>query len=163
MAGGGTAPSMKMSDVFLLVGMSILVGGIIMHTWTASTALDEASPTLESGASMLKEDTLTFELSPGKNASITIIVLSEDGATVAQESWSPGEGEDFEYTFTATEGGFYTYTVTYESGEGEAFVDVNRNTMIDFIAYPIGAACLAFGVYKRTMESDEVLDAELEG
>ena len=85
MAGGGTAPSMKMSDVFLLVGMSILVGGIIMHIWTASTALDEASPTLESGASMLKEDTLTFELSPGKNASITIIVLSEDGATVAQE------------------------------------------------------------------------------
>ena len=163
MAGGGTAPSMKMSDVFLLVGMSILVGGIIMHTWTASTALDEASPTLESGASMLKEDTLTFELSPGKNASITIIVLSEDGATVAQESWSPSEGEDFEYTFTAKEGGFYTYTVTYESGEGEAFVDVNRNTMIDFIAYPIGAACLAFGVYKRTLESDEVLDAELEG
>ena len=53
--------------------------------------------------------------------------------------------------------------MTYESGEGEAFVNVNRNTMIDFIAYPIGAACLAFGVYKRTMESDEVLDAELEG
>ncbi len=163
MAGGGTAPSMKMSDVFLLVGMSILVGGVIMHAWTASTALDEASPTLESGASMLKEDTLTFELSPGKNASITITILSEDGATVAEESWSPGEGENFDYTFTATEGGFYTYSVTYESGEGEAFVDVNRNTMIDFIAYPIGAACLAFGVYKRTMESDEVLDAELEG
>ena len=41
MAGGGTAPSMKMSDVFLLVGMSILVGGFIMHAWTASTALDD--------------------------------------------------------------------------------------------------------------------------
>jgi hypothetical protein len=106
---------------------------------------------------------LTFELSPGKNASITITVLSEDGSTVADESWSPGEGEDFEYTFTAAEGGFYTYTVTYESGEGEAFVDVNRNTMIDFIAYPIGAACIGFGAYKRSIESDEVLDAELEG
>ena len=152
-----------MSDVFLLIGMSILVGGVIMHVWTASTTLDEASPTLESGASMLKEDTLTFELSPGKNASISIIVLSEDGSTVADESWSPGEGEDFEYTFTAKEGGFYTYTVTYESGEGEAFVDVNRNTMVDFLAYPIGAACIAFGVYKRSMEPDEVLDAELEG
>ena len=163
MAGGGTAPSMKMSDVFLLIGMSVLIGCIIMHAWTASTTLDEASPTLESGASMLKEDTLTFELSPGKNASITIIVLSEDGSTVADESWSPVEGEGFEYTFTATEGGFYTYTVTYESGEGEAFVDVNRNTMIDFIAFPIGAACVAFGVYKRNMEFDEVLDAELEG
>jgi len=53
--------------------------------------------------------------------------------------------------------------VTYESGEGEAFVDVNRNTMIDFIAYPIGAACIGFGAYKRSIESDEVLDAELEG
>jgi hypothetical protein len=130
MAGGGTAPSMKMSDVFLLIGMSVLIGGIIMHAWTASTTLD---------------------------------VLSEDGSTVADESWSPVEGEDFEYTFTATEGGFYTYTVTYESGEGEAFVDVNRNTMIDFIAFPIGAACVAFGIYKRNMEFDEVLDAELEG
>jgi len=33
MSGGGTAPAMKMSDVFILVSISILVGSLIMHSW----------------------------------------------------------------------------------------------------------------------------------
>ena len=163
MAGGGTAPSMKMSDVFLLIGMSIILGGVIMHVWTTPTSLDGDTPTLENGASMMKGDTLTFEINPTNASMITITVENEDGETVVEEAWSKAEGENFEYVFEADVGGFFTFEVTFDSGEGEAYVDVNRTSMIDFVAYPIGIACIAFGVYKRTMESDEVMDAELEG
>lgn len=163
MAGGGSAPSMKMSDVFLLVGMSVILGGLIMHVWTTPTSLDQNTPTLENGASMLEGDTLTFEINPTNNSTITISVENEDGELVVEETWSKAEGENFEYVFDADAGGFYTYEVTFNAGEGEAYVDVNRSSMIDFVAYPIGIACIAFGVYKRTMESDEVMDAELEG
>jgi hypothetical protein len=167
MSGGGTAPSMKMSDVFILVGMSVLVGGFIMHAWTSPTLLDFESPTLESGASMLKGDTMTFEITPNNESTVVIMVMDESGATAAEQSWTVAGGEAFDYRFEATEGGFYTYTVTFETGEGEAFVDVDRSSMIDFIAYPFGVACVAFGLYKRGLEKnealDEVLDAELEG
>ncbi len=39
MSGGGTAPAMKMSDVFILVSISILVGALIMHSWPATISL----------------------------------------------------------------------------------------------------------------------------
>ena len=50
------------------------------------------------------------------------------------------EGEDAEILFKAEEAGFYTYNVVFETGQGEVLVDVDRNTKIDFLPYPIGAA-----------------------
>ena len=38
MGGGGTAPKMKMSDAFILTGLTLLLGGLFMHAWvTPST------------------------------------------------------------------------------------------------------------------------------
>ena len=91
MAGGGTAPSMKMSDVFLLIGMSIILGGVIMHVWTTPTSLDGDTPTLENGASMMKGDTLTFEINPTNASMITITVQNDEGETVVEEAWSKAE------------------------------------------------------------------------
>ena len=88
MAGGGTAPSMKMSDVLILVGMSVLVGGLIMHMWVAPASLDGEDPTLESGASLLGEDTLTFEVEAASESEVTIKIMDESGATVADETLS---------------------------------------------------------------------------
>lgn len=162
MAGGGTAPSMKMSDVLILVGMSVLVGGLIMHMWVAPASLDSEDPTLESGASLLEEDTLTFEVEAASESEITIKVMDEGGATVADETWSVASGEGLEWEFKATEGGFYTYEVTFDSGDGEVIVDVSRQSMIDFIAYPLGILLIGYGLYKRSFEIDEVIDAELD-
>ena len=73
-----------------------------------------------------------------------------------------GEGEDAEFLFEAEEAGFYTYNIVFETGQGEVLVDVDRNTKIDFLPYPIGAACIIFGLYKRGLEDDGAIDAELE-
>ena len=166
MAGGGTAPSMKMSDVFILIGMSIVVGGFIMHAWVTPIALDGDQPTLESGASLLKSDTLAFDVEALNEARVVIQIYDEDDALVFNEAWTLAAGDNIDYEFEASDGGFYTYMVTFESGEGEVLVNIGRATMLDFIAYPFGIAFIGFGLYKRNLEneafSEAVLDAELE-
>ena len=163
MAGGGTAPSMKMSDVFLLVGMSLLLGGLIMHAWVDPMSLDEEEPSLNGGASMLTSDTITFDVMAISESTVTIVIEDESGEAVREESWNVAAGDDLEFEFMAEDGGFYTYNVTFANGEGEVLVDVDRQTMLDFIAYPIGIAFVGYGLYKRSLETEEVLDAELEG
>ena len=44
MSGGGTAPAMKMSDVFILVSISILVGAFIMHSWVDPISISNDNP-----------------------------------------------------------------------------------------------------------------------
>ena len=46
MSGGGAAPAMKMSDVFLLLGVTFLVGGLFVHGLVSPTSLHaDAEPT----------------------------------------------------------------------------------------------------------------------
>jgi hypothetical protein len=144
MAGGGAAPSMKMSDVFLLIGMSILLGGLIMHVWVTPTSLDGDAKSKEGGASMLKSDSINFNLNAINASTFTIVVYDEANEEVFSADGSLSEGEDAEFLFEAEEAGFYTYNIVFETGQGEVLVDVDRNTKIDFLPYPIGAACIIF-------------------
>jgi|GEM_PF-172794 len=162
MAGGGAAPSMKMSDVFLLIGMSILLGGLIMHVWVSPTSLEGEMNSKEGGASMLKSDSITFKLNAINTSTFSIAVYDEANEEVFTTDGPLSEGEDAEIIFTAEEAGFYTYTIVFETGQGEVLVDVDRNTKIDFLPYPIGLACILFGLYKRGFEDDGAIDAELE-
>ena len=38
MGAGGTAPKMKMSDAFILTGLTVLLGGLFMHGWVTPVA-----------------------------------------------------------------------------------------------------------------------------
>ena len=61
MAGGGTAEGMKVSDVFILIGISVLVAGFIIHSWVAPEVLeseDGESAVIEKSALLLKNDKL---------------------------------------------------------------------------------------------------------
>lgn len=138
-----------------------------MHAWVTPIALDGDQQTLESGASMLKSDTLTFDVEALNESRVVIQIYDEEDSLVFNEAWTLAAGDSVDYEFKAVDGGFYTYMVTFESGEGEALVNVGRATMLDFIAYPFGIAFIGFGLYKRNLEnevlSDVILDAELEG
>ena len=138
-----------------------------MHAWVTPIALDGDQQTLESGASMLESDTLTFDVEALNESRVVIQIYDEEDSLVFNEAWTLAAGDSVDYEFKAVDGGFYTYMVTFESGEGEALVNVGRATMLDFIAYPFGIAFIGFGLYKRNLEnevlSDVILDAELEG
>ncbi|MBL6885570.1 hypothetical protein N9M86_03830 [Euryarchaeota archaeon] len=163
MAGGGAAPAMKMSDLFILLGVTFLIGGLFIHGLASSETVTEESEPYSNGASLLKGDSLEFTIDADNESTVLIEIMFEDQGTVFTESMVLGPGDSNSADFEATESGYYSYTVDFTKGEGEVFVDVDRQLLIDFIIYPIGALCLVFGLYKRKDEKmGESVDAVLE-
>ena len=169
MAGGGTAEAMKVSDVFILVGISILVAGFVMHAWVDSEVLTNEpgeSAVLEKSVIMMKNDKLLIDLDL-ENAYFAEVTVY---AGFDKYQLTPiGDIENLEYEFTAKVGGQHYVIVEVDEPftpdgvvEGEVIIDVQRSLMFDFIVYPIGALMLAFGLYKRKEEKiTEPIDAEI--
>ncbi len=163
MAGGGAAPAMKMSDLFILLGVTFLIGGLFIHGLASSETVTEESEPYSNGASLLKGDSLEFTIDADNESTVLIEIMFEDQGTVFTESMVLGPGDSNSADFEAAGSGYYSYTVDFTKGEGEVFVDVDRQLLIDFIIYPIGALCLVFGLYKRKDEKmGESVDAVLE-
>ena len=172
MAGGGTAEAMKVSDVFILVGISILVAGFVMHAWVDSEILSNEpgeAVVLEKSAIMMKNDKLLidldFEASYCFVASVTVYAGLEKYQLVPV-----GDVDDCEFEYTAKEGGQHFVIVEVPERfipdddvvEGEVLINIQRSLMLDFIVYPLGALILAFGIYKKKEEkSVEPIDAEI--
>ena len=163
MAGGGSAPAMKMSDVFILLGVTFLLGGLFIHGLVSPVKVDAADDSFTSGASLLKGDSMQFTVDAVNQSSFSIEMFSEQGAVVLSESYNLEGGESQSIDFEADEKGFYSFSVEFSEGAGEVLVDVDRKLLIDFIIYPLGAICVVFGMAKRKDEQGkEALDAVLE-
>ena len=163
MSGGGAAPAMKMSDVFLLLGVTFLVGGLFVHGLVSPTSLHADAEPYSNGASLLKGDTIEFTVTAENESYIAVEIANEDGEVVLSESFLLPSGDSNSIDFEADGKGFYSYTVEFSEGSGEVVVDVDRKLLIDFIIYPLGIVCVVFGFYKRKDEKmDESIDAVLE-
>lgn len=160
---------MKLSDVFILVGASILLGSFFMHAWSAgpveldAAEEDEISSSYSNGASLLKGDTIEFNIESFNISDFEVKIFDDSNSTVKEYSTFLADGDSQKFTFQANEGGFYTYNVTFFEGQGSVLVDVDRKLLIDFIFYPVGLSLLIFGLVKRKeLMGQDVLDAELE-
>ena len=166
MAGGGTAEAMKVSDVFILVGISILVAGFVMHAWVDSEILTNEpgeAAVLEKSAILKMNDKLLIDLDVVSGDSISVTVYF-DGE--ANQLIPKGDIDNLEYEYTAKEGGQHLVVIQVGASdgvvEGEVLINVQRSLMLDFMVYPLGALILAFGIYKKKEEkSAEPIDAEL--
>ena len=163
MAGGGSAPAMKMSDVFILLGVTFLLGGLFIHGLVSPVGVDAESDPYTSGASLLKGDSMQFTVEAANQSSFTLEVVDQSGSVVLTESSTLASGESASVDFEAKEKGFYSFSVEFSEGSGDVLVDVDRKLLIDFIIYPLGAVCVVFGIAKRKDEQGkETLDAVLE-
>ncbi len=163
MAGGGSAPAMKMSDVFILLGVTFLLGGLFIHGLVSPVGVDAESDPYTSGASLLKGDSMQFTVEAANQSSFTLEVFDQSGSVVLTESSTLASGESASVDFEANEKGFYSFSVEFSEGSGDVLVDVDRKLLIDFIIYPLGAVCVVFGIAKRKDEQGkETLDAVLE-
>jgi len=175
MAGGGTAEAMKVSDVFILVGISILVAGFVMHAWVSSEQynFEEAEQEImEKSFVLFKNDEVEIEISAPQEHSVFVGIYSEDETLRLEpdmESSGFVDGSVLVYTLSAKSSGEYIVFIQFDgkngnksNSSGEILIDVERSLLIDFIVYPIGAISLAFGIYKKKEEkSVEPIDAEL--
>lgn len=154
---------MKMSDVFILLGVTFLLGGLFIHGLVSPVGVDAESDPYTSGASLLKGDSMQFTVEAANQSSFTLEVVDQSGSVVLTESSTLASGESASVDFEANEKGFYSFSVEFSEGSGDVLVDVDRKLLIDFIIYPLGAVCVVFGIAKRKDEQGkETLDAVLE-
>lgn len=154
---------MKMSDVFILLGVTFLLGGLFIHGLVSPVGVDAESDPYTSGASLLKGDSMQFTVEAANQSSFTLEVFDQSGSVVLTESSTLASGESASVDFEANEKGFYSFSVEFSEGSGDVLVDVDRKLLIDFIIYPLGAVCVVFGIAKRKDEQGkETLDAVLE-
>ena len=166
MSGGGTAPAMKMSDVFILVSISILVGSLIMHSWPNPEYLSNDIPHSEN-ISLSEGDEINMQFSASNATTVTIRIEGEVVEEIAM-----AEGSEGEFVFEAGSSKDYNLVISVNGEDNtsttEVFISIDRQSMLDKVVYPLGILLLVFGLYKRKEEKElesskeEIIDAEID-
>ena len=164
MAGGGTAPPLKISDVFLLVGVTLIIGTLFIQEWDQPVKINGDDEPYEGTSNSFSGDF------------IKIVVIVENESEVRIQIFEDGEERESKRTLVSADGelevehesngGELEWIVTLEEGvNGEVDVDLSRAYGLSFLPYIIGFASAGYGLYRRMNESDEpeeILDAIIE-
>lgn len=149
MAGGGSAPALKMSDVLIFTGISILIASLIMHTWQPQLGIEEEGEPFSSGVSMMKDDRLLISVDVTNESTVRISVQDETGETIGSEIKTVAKGASFDYSYEAEDAGFYTYKIDTRGNEATINIEIQRKWLIDYAPIPLGAILLGFGLAQR--------------
>lgn len=163
MAGGGTAPPLKISDVFLLIGVTLIVGTLFIQEWDQPVKINGDDGLFEGTSQSFSGDSIEITVTV-ENESEVRIQIFEDGEEVEDEKAIVSAGDDLE-TDHKSEGGELEWIVTLEAGvNGEVDVDLSRANGLNFLPYLLGLALAGYGLYRRMNDSveEEILDAIIE-
>ena len=168
MAGGGTAPPMKMSDVLLLIGVSLLVGTLFIQEWDQTKVIKAGEDPLEGTSRTFSGDILEITVVT-KNGTDVEFQIYEDGEEVTgfpvtKFSDSNNKAE----VSYESEGGKLSWKVVVKSeADAEIDVDLRRAYFLNYLPYVLGALITAAGIAKKKTDlhnkDDTVLDAIIEG
>lgn len=166
MAGGGTAPPLKVADVLLLVGISILIGTLFIQEWDQATKMNAGDEPLEGTSRTFSGDVISITVQP-ENATTVRIEIFEDGEKADDYPVTDAAGPDnplaVEYE---SNGGKVSWKVTFETEvNAEIDVDLKRAYFLSYLPYILGALITALGVLKKNADTtikDDVVDAIIE-
>ena len=171
MGGGGTAPKMKMSDAFILTGLTLLLGGLFMHAWVTPINHKATDPPYANGASLMWGDQFNFDITVENETIIRIVFKNETGGVISADSVVLAAGELHQHTLAAPDAGYYSYEIDTKETGAIIYVEIERKLMLDMLPFPVGALILAMGLYQRSAAPQaqaeesiptEVMDAVLD-
>ena len=171
MGGGGTAPKMKMSDAFILTGLTLLLGGLFMHAWVTPINHKANDPPYANGASLMWGDQFNFDITVENETIIRIVFKNETGGVLSADSVVLAAGELHQHTLAAPDAGYYSYEIDTKETGAIIYVEIERKLMLDMLPFPVGALILAMGLYQRSAAPQtqaeesiptEVMDAVLD-
>ena len=155
MGGGGAAPALKLSDVFIFTGVSILFASLIMHAWQPEFSIEEGGDVFSNGISLMKDDIIAISVQPINESTIRISVQDDNGETIDSKISTVASGKTMKFTFEADSSGFYTYKIDTRGNEAQLDIDTQRKWLIDYLPFPIGAAILGFGIAQRNSNDEQ--------
>lgn len=158
MGAGGTAPKMKMNEVFILTGVTLLLGGLFMHAWVSPVVLEDGAEPYTNGASMMSGDAFAVAFTVENETTVRLVFYDEDETIISAESIVLAAGESAKRAYEVDEGGYYTVEVDTKGVETTLELDIERKLMIDLLPFPVGGFFLAFGLYQRQQTAEVTLD-----
>ena len=166
MAGGGTAPPLKLGDVLLLIGVSLLVGTLFIQEWDTAVKMNPEDEPLEGTSGTFSGDVLKISVVTEQESDVRIEIF-EDGEEVEDATLFTDRDTPAEVSYES-KGGELNWKVSLElDATGEVDVDLERVYFLNFLPYILGALITTAGVYKKKSDGDSkedvVLDAIIEG
>ena len=164
MAGGGTAPPLKISDVFLLVGVTLIIGTLFIQEWDQPVKINGDNEPYEGTSNSFSGDFIKIVVIVENESEVRIQIFEDGEERESKRTLVSADGElEAEYE---SDGGELEWIVTLEEGvNGEIDVDLSRAYGLNFIPYLLGFAFAGYGLYRRINESaepEEILDAIIE-
>ncbi|MDP6866212.1 MAG: hypothetical protein QGG62_04670 [Candidatus Poseidoniaceae archaeon] len=157
MAGGGTAPPLKMGDVLLLIGVSLLIGTLFIQGWDIPTKVKAGDAPLEGNSRTFSGDVLEIEVQTENQSNVRIEVF-EDGDEVSDVELFSDESNPASFSYESN-GGQLTWKVTLEDDVGgEIDVDLERAYFLNYVPYILGALITTAGVLKKNADEDNKED-----
>ena len=169
MGAGGDVSPLKASDVFILIGASILAASFILTTWDSNVPLYYAEDTNEwyAGGSINPSgsDIITISYSPLNDTSVEFLVYDSGGDEICMERADLISGESFDSECELTRGESITWSLESNS-DGELDFDHKRRFFLVIMVaiFMTGGVSLLYGLSIKTIipsnESDALNDDE---
>lgn len=163
MGAGGDAPPLRAQDVLMLVGLSLLVGSIVMLAWDDPVAFSEeegisGNAWLGKGASV----DMTYTVNETSVVTIRFQVEGQEDVLITE---AVAAGDTKTASFDMTERGTVSWSLDVAEGGGEVDVDLKRGAMSMVWAPLLGAVLVGYAVVLSQQDApaaaEESMDAEL--
>ena len=165
MGAGGDVSPLKASDVFILIGASILAASFILTTWDSNVPLNYLEDSdewfAEGSINPSGSDIIAISYSPVNDTSVEFLVYDSEGVEICMETADLISGESFDSECELTRGESVTWLLDSDS-DGELDFDHKKKGFSLFIMvaiFLIGGISLLYGLSIRNIISSEEFDA----